>query len=206
MCQWVLSKYSRAPSGSQGFLFFSFHWLCLVFVVVCWIFIRGLRTLSCSMGDLVPWPGIEPGPPALAAWSLSHWPSREVLWWFFLHSAFPSLVFCPVSSSYLGVPGPSSWDHQLRDSAHSARAPRLDHSLQIISRQEAGMGLPWWLSRKGSACNAGDAGSIPRWGWYPEEGHGNPLQYSCLKNPTDRGAWGYTTPHGVAKSQTRLSN
>ena len=65
-------------------------------------------------------------------------------------------MLCPVSSSYLGVPGPASWDPQPRDFAHSARAPRLYHSLQIISRQEAGMGLPWWLSSKESACNAGD--------------------------------------------------
>ena len=39
----------------------------------------------------------------------------------------------------------------------------------------------------------------------PGEGHGNPLQYSCLENPFDRGAWGATV-HGVAKSQTRLSS
>ena len=37
------------------------------------------------------------------------------------------------------------------------------------------------------------------------EGNGNPLQYSCLENPTDKGAW-WTTVHGVAKSQTQLSN
>ena len=41
-------------------------------VVACELF-------SCSMWDLVPWPGIEPGPPALGAWSLSHWTTREVL-------------------------------------------------------------------------------------------------------------------------------
>ena len=108
--------------------------------------------------------------PALAAWSLP-WTSREVLWCFFLYSAFSSLIFCPMSSSYLGVSGPSSWDPQPRDFTHSARAPRLYHSLQIISRQEAGMGLPWWLSSKESACNAGDAGSVPRSGWSPEEGN-----------------------------------
>ena len=42
---------------------------------------------------------------------------------------------------------------------------------------------------KESACNAGDPGSIPGWGRSPGEGNGNPLQYSCLKNPMDRGAW-----------------
>ena len=42
---------------------------------------------------------------------------------------------------------------------------------------------------KASACNAGDLGSIPGSGSSPGEGNGNPLQYSCLENPTDREAW-----------------
>ena len=53
-------------------------------------------------------------------------------------------------------------------------------------------GLPWWLSHKESACNAGDVrdvGSIPGLGRSPEWGQGNPLQYSCLENPINRGAW-----------------
>ena len=54
-----------------------------------------------------------------------------------------------------------------------------------------------------SACNAGDLGSIPGLGRSPGEGHGNPLQYSCLENPMDKGAW-RTTVHEIAKSQTRL--
>ena len=57
---------------------------------------------------------------------------------------------------------------------------------------------------KASACNAGDLGSIPGLGRSPGEGNGNPLQYSCLENPMDRGAW-WATVHGVTKSQTRLS-
>ena len=48
---------------------------------------------------------------------------------------------------------------------------------------------------------AGDADSIPGSGRSPGEGNGNPLQYSCLGNPMDRGAW-WTTAHGVAKSRT----
>ena len=53
-------------------------------------------------------------------------------------------------------------------------------------------GLPQWPSSKESACNAGvagDAGSIPGLGRSPGGGHGNPLQYSCLESPKDRGAW-----------------
>ena len=49
-------------------------------------------------------------------------------------------------------------------------------------------GLPWWLSGKESACQAGDAGSIPGSGRSPGDGNGNPLQYSCLENPMDREA------------------
>ena len=58
---------------------------------------------------------------------------------------------------------------------------------------------------KASAYNAGDPGSIPGSGKSPGEGNGNPFQYSCLENPMDRGAW-WATVHGVAKSQTRLSD
>ena len=42
---------------------------------------------------------------------------------------------------------------------------------------------------KASACNAGDPGSAPGSGRFPEEGNGNPFQYSCLENPVDGGAW-----------------
>ena len=54
---------------------------------------------------------------------------------------------------------------------------------------------------KESTCNAGDPGLIPRPGRSIEEGHGNPLQYSCLEIFMDRGAW-RATVHGVAKSWT----
>ena len=51
---------------------------------------------------------------------------------------------------------------------------------------------------KESACNEGDLGSIPGSGRPPEGGNGNSLQYSCLENPMDRGAW-QATVHGIAK-------
>ena len=66
-------------------------------------------------------------------------------------------------------------------------------------------GFPGGSDGKESACNAGDTGSIPGSGRSPGEGHGNPLQYSCLENSTDTGAW-WATAHGVTKSWTRLSN
>ena len=58
---------------------------------------------------------------------------------------------------------------------------------------------------KASACNAGDLGSIPGWGRSSGEGNGNPLQYSCLENSMDGGAW-WATVHGVTKSGTQLSD
>ena len=67
------------------------------------------------------------------------------------------------------------------------------------------MGFPGGSEVKASACNAGDLGSIPGLGRSPGEGNGNPLQYSCLENPMDGGAW-WATIHRVAKSRTRLSD
>ena len=58
---------------------------------------------------------------------------------------------------------------------------------------------------KESACNAGDLGLTPGSERSPGERYGNPLQYSCLKNSMDRGAW-LATVHGVTKSRTRLSD
>ena len=66
-------------------------------------------------------------------------------------------------------------------------------------------GFPGGSGGKESACNAGNWGSIPGSGRSPGEGHGSPLQYSYMENPTDRGAW-QATVHGVTKSQTQLSN
>ena len=65
------------------------------------------------------------------------------------------------------------------------------------------IGLTWWLSGKESTCNAGDPVSAPRSGRSPGGGHGNPLQYSCLENPMDRGAW-RATVHRVTKGWTQL--
>ena len=63
------------------------------------------------------------------------------------------------------------------------------------------MGLPGDSDGKESACSVGDPGSISGLGRSPGEGHSNPLQYSCLENPRDGGAW-WATVHRVAKSQT----
>ena len=64
--------------------------------------------------------------------------------------------------------------------------------------------FPGGSDGKESACNAGDLGLIPGLGKIPGEGNGNPLQYSCLENSTDRGTW-RATVHGVTKSRPQRS-
>ena len=61
---------------------------------------------------------------------------------------------------------------------------RFDFRLQPL-------GVSFSANSEESACNAGDLDLIPGLRESPGEGNGNPLQYSCLENPTDRGAWGY---------------
>ena len=64
-------------------------------------------------------------------------------------------------------------------------------------------GLPGGSDSKEAACNVAHLGSIPGSGIFPGEGTGNPLQYSCLENPMDKGAL-WATVHTVAKSWTQL--
>ena len=62
----------------------------------------------------------------------------------------------------------------------------------------AEVGLPRWCSGKESPANTSSAGVIPGWGRFSAEGNGNPLQYSCLKNPMDRRAW-QAIVHGLQR-------
>ena len=66
-------------------------------------------------------------------------------------------------------------------------------------------GSPGGSDSKESAFNSGDRDSVSGSGWFPEEGNGNPLGFSCLENSMARGAW-WATVHGVTKSWTWLSN
>ena len=77
-------------------------------------------------------------------------------------------------------------------------------SVQFSSVQFS-WGLPCGSDSKASACNAGDPGLIPGSGRSPGEGNGNLLQYSCLENSMDWGAW-CAAVHGVPKNRTQLSN
>ena len=71
-----------------------------------------------------------------------------------------------------------------------------DHGFTTIN-----WGFPGGSDRKGSACNVGDLGSIPGSGRSLGEGNDYPLQYSCLENSVDRGAW-WATINGITKSWT----
>ena len=85
---------------------------------------------------------------------------------------------------------------------------RLLSFFKILPRNSTSkhnVGFPSSSNSKESACSAGDLGSIPGSGRSSEEGNGKPLQYSCLENPMDRGAW-QGTVHGAAESWTRLSD
>ena len=90
--------------------------------------------------------------------------------------------------------------HYFSDGCHTILDSYLIHPFKHFwSRLPGGSGV------KGSACNAGDLGSISGSGRSPGEGNGNPLQYSCLENPMDRGSW-WAAVHGVTRSWTRLSD
>ena len=81
----------------------------------------------------------------------------------------------------------------------------LSHSLSYFRASLVAQLVKKKKKKKKTACNAGNSGSIPGLGRSPGGGHANPLQYSCLENLMDRGAW-RTTVHGVTKSQTQLSD
>ena len=74
--------------------------------------------------------------------------------------------------------------------------------LRICAFNARGVDLILVAQTVKSACNAGYLGSIPGSGRSHGEGNGNPLQYSCLKNPMDRGAWWATVPGAPEESET----
>ena len=78
-----------------------------------------------------------------------------------------------------------------------------EHTINKPLPLVASWGFPGGSAGKESACKAEDPGSIPGLGRFPGEGNGYPLQYSCLKNSMDRGAW-RATVHRITKSWTQL--
>ena len=83
---------------------------------------------------------------------------------------------------------------------HTHKGTLISSKISVLGLEEL-LGFPSSSNGKASTCNAGDPGSIPGSERPPGEGNGNPLQYSCLENSMDRGAW-RAIVHGVAKSQT----
>ena len=83
----------------------------------------------------------------------------------------------------------SAKDPTLHSSCCQGRWQSLEPDLQIQMRTGVKWGFPGGSNSKEFSCNAGDLCSIPGSGRSPGGGHGNPLQYSCLENPMDRGTW-----------------
>ena len=72
---------------------------------------------------------------------------------------------------------------------NNGKCPGSGPSIYNQVNKNVFLGFPSDSDSNESACNAGELGSIPGSGWLPGGRHGNPLQYSCLENPMDRGAW-----------------
>ena len=171
------------------------------------------------MWDLILWPGIKPKSPILGAWSLSHWTTRKVLAiisWCVLsllvrsercHNR-PRMVE-GLSFSLVG------WGSQVERRVWRCRWVQRtgacrEHSYRFIffknwKRGEDHSCLIMAQTVENLPTIQEDPDSIPGSGRSPEEGNGNPLQYSCVKNSIDRRAW-WATVHGVTKSQRQLSD
>ena len=113
--------------------------------------------------------------------------------------------FCQVRFP-ISYPGGSQVRHFFFPRPISGQTPRIVKRLYQESLQFV---MTWSFlggsNGKESARDVGDLGSIPGSGRSPGEGHGSPLQYFCLENPINRGAW-WATVHGVAKSRTWLND
>ena len=175
-----------------------------------------------------PWTAAPPRPPCPSptpgVYSHSCPLSRCLFTLMFIESVMPSnrLMLClplllPPSvfasirvfsdESVLRLRWPQCWSFSFSISPSNEYSGLISSKLLVFIKMlpSMGGGLLWWLRSKESACNAGDTGSIPGSGRSPGRGGGNPLQYSCLENSMDRGAW-WATVHGGPKSQTGLSN
>ena len=121
----------------------------------------------------------------------------------FLWKSAPLRTFTANRSS----PGLKLWDcfHVIPSIIGHANISPPPLSLQCPTVLYSFTPMPGTSMGKNLPAKAGDADLIPESGWCPEEGNGNPLQYSCLRNPKDRGAW-WATVQGIAKSQTRLKH
>ena len=125
------------------------------------------------------------------SWSTSlHWNSRAVT----LYSHFVCSRFVCSGTDIQVV---------MANEGASQSLILLIHTTFLLQQVYFQLGFPGGSEVKESARNAGDLGSIPRLGRSPGEGNGNALQYSCLENPMDGGAW-WATVHGVPNTTERL--
>ena len=127
--------------------------------------------------------------PRLLAWTTCHVPEVEILEDFGGRAFISILNTLEFEMPTEQPEGVVSW-------------AKVAHLIRNLGK---GKNFPSSSDSKESSCNAGDLGSIHGWGRPLGEGHGNPLQYSCLGNPTDRGAW-WATVYGVTKNRTQLSD
>ena len=153
---------------------------------VDWLFARA-KNLSSSSPALKSTPD-PPGPFPLRFF----WPQLTRLF-----EIYPQLR-SPTSSPQAS--------HLVPATPNFARCPESSHGFASASRWVAFtmVGLSSGSDGKASTCNA-NSGSFPGSGRSPGEGNGNPLQYSSLENPMDRGAW-QAIVYGATKSQTWLSD
>ena len=123
------------------------------------------------------------------------------IWWFRCQGSIRKWIdFCPyifLFFPYMSKPGTVLL---LESETHTHTHTHIYIHIYLLIYS-----FPGGSASKESACSAGDPGSIPGLGRSPGEGNVNPLQYSCLENYRDRGAW-QAIVHGVAKSQTWLSD
>ena len=131
---------------------------------------------------------------------LFSWVSLRIRWPKYEVSASASVL--PMNTQDWSDLGWTGWISLLSKELSRVLSNTTVQKHQFIGTQ---LGFPGASEVKASACNAGDLGSIPGLGRSPGEGNGNPLEYSCLENPMDGGAW-WATVHGVAKSWTRLTD
>ena len=101
------------------------------------------------------------------------------------------------------------YQHLVLEVRGAAEHPTMQRTVptqkNYLALKVNGVGFPGGSVVQNLPANAGDTGWIPGSGRSPGGGNGNPLQYSCLENPMDRGAW-WAAVYGVAKSQTQLKN
>ena len=116
-------------------------------------------------------------------------------------SAFCCLAII-VTMATVGERGALRTGYFLCDPSTVVFLPAEGHDLSsraTVKCECSDLDFPSGSDFKESACNAEDLGSVSGLGRSPGEGNGNPLQYSCLENPMDRGAW-QAIVHGIAES------